>query len=88
VDAPRAGRLRPGRQPDVGEHLADDQRDVDDLRPGDAGHRVEVDAQLHRVVEVLRQHRVGVEVDAAEVDHPGEPAASRTTVSAADVPEA
>ena len=54
------------------QHLPGDQRDLDDLPPGDAGHRVEVDPQLVGVVEVLGAHRVRVEVDAAEVDHPGE----------------
>ena len=36
------------------------------------GHRVEVDPELVRVVEVGGAHRVRVEVDAAEVDHPGQ----------------
>ena len=40
---------------------------------GDAGHRVEVDPQLVGMVEVLGADRVRVEVDAAEVDDPGEP---------------
>ena len=37
-----------------------------------AGHRVEVDAQLVGMVEVLGADRVRVEVDAAEVVDPGE----------------
>ena len=70
------------------EHLPGDQGDVEDLPPVHAGHRVEVDAQLVGVVEVLGQHRMRIEVDAAEVDHPASPAASRSTASLADVPEA
>ena len=57
----------------VGEHLADDERHLDGLLPRDAGQRVEVDPQLVGAVEVLGEHRVRVEVDAAEVDHPGQP---------------
>ena len=49
-----------------------DHGDVADLRPADAGHRVEVDAQLVGMVEVVGPDRVRVEVDAAEVDDPGE----------------
>ena len=73
VDAARAGRLRPADQPDRLERLAADQRHVADLRPRHARDRVEVDPQLVGVVEVVGAHRVRVEVDAAEVDDPGEP---------------
>ena len=41
------------------------------------GHRVEVDPQLVGVVEVLGPDRVRVEVDAAEVDDPGQPGRPR-----------
>ena len=37
--------------------------DVANLRPGHAGHRVEVDAQLVRVLEVIRTHRVRVQFE-------------------------
>ena len=70
VEAARARRLRPRGQAVVLEHLAGDQRDVDDLPPVDARHRIEVDPQLVGVVEVVGLHRVRVEVDAAEVDRP------------------
>ncbi len=70
VEAARPRRLGPGGQPVVLEHLASHQRDVDDLRPVHAGHRVEVDPQFVGVVEVVGAHRVRVEVDAAEVDRP------------------
>jgi hypothetical protein len=56
----------------VGEHLLGHHRHLDDLPPLHAGHRVEVDAQLVRAVEVVGEHRVRVEVDATEVDHPGQ----------------
>ncbi len=72
VHATRPRRLRPADQAVVGEHLTHHHRDVDDLAPVHARHRVEVDPQLVGVVEVLRAHRVRVEVDAAEVHDPGE----------------
>ena len=53
----------------------------------DARHRVEVDAQLVGMVEVVGADRVRVEVDAAEVDDPGEPAASSSTISSAVRPD-
>ena len=73
MDAARAGRLRPADQPDGLERLLADQRHVADLRPRHARHRVEVHAQLVGVVEVVGADRVRVEVDAAEVDDPGQP---------------
>ena len=39
---------------------------------GTPGHRVEVDPQLVGMVEVVGADRVRVEVDAAEVDDPGQ----------------
>ena len=69
------------REPDVFGHAerpasvrtSGDERDVDDLLPLDAGHRVQVDAQLGGVLEVLSQDWVRVEVHAAEVDDPSQP---------------
>ena len=55
-------------------------------RHGDPGHRIEVDAQFVGVIEVVGQHRMRVEVDAAQVDRPGQPAASWMTASFAEVP--
>ena len=57
-------------RPDVLERLLAGHRHVADLRPLDAGDRVEVDAQLVGMVEVVGADGVGVEVDAAEVDDP------------------
>ena len=73
VDAARAGGLRPADEPDAGERLAGDERDLADLRPGDARHRIEVDPQLVGMVEVVGPDRVRIEVDAAEVGDPGQP---------------
>ena len=70
MEAPRPGGLGPRRQPVVLEHLAGDQRHLDDLPPVDPGHRVEVDPQLVGMVEVVGAHRMRIEVDAAEVDRP------------------
>ena len=65
--AARAARLRPADEPELLEHLLRDARDLDDLRPLDAGHRIEIDAQLVGAIHVLAAHRVRVEIDAAEV---------------------
>ena len=59
----RAGRLRKAAQPVLVEHLAHDHRRRA-RRPSDAGRRVEVDAQLVRMVEVAAPRRPRVEVDA------------------------
>src|SRR6266545_3170818 len=72
MEPARAGRLRPPHQAEVLEHLPGHQGHVEYLRPGHPGHRVEVDPELVGMVEVVGAHRVGVQVDATEVDHPGE----------------
>src|SRR6185312_6872127 len=72
VHPPGTGRLGQAEQPDVEQHLAGDQRHVDHLRPPDAGVGVEVDAQLVGVVEVGRVNGVRVQLETAEVDHPGQ----------------
>ena len=72
VDAARARGLRPAHEAEVGEGLAHDPGDGHELRPLDARHGVEVDAQLVGMVEVLGAHRMRVELQAAEVRHPGQ----------------
>ena len=52
------------------EHLAGDERDMDDLAPVDARHRIEIDAKLVGVSEIVGADRMGIEVDASEVDGP------------------
>jgi hypothetical protein len=54
------------------EDLAGDDGDAADVVPGDAGARVEIDAELVGVVEVGGEDRVRVELHAAEVDDPKE----------------
>ena len=56
----------------LGEDVADDHRDAAHVVPSDAGRRIEVDAQLVGVVEVLAPGGPRVEVDDAEVDRPDE----------------
>jgi len=68
VRAARSAGLRPADEVDLVEHLLGDARDLDDLRPRHAGHRIEIDAELVRTIHVLAAHRVRVEIDAAEVD--------------------
>ena len=70
VDAARPGGLRPAGQPEIRQHIPGHQGHVPDLRPFDARHRVQVDPELVRVVQVVGAHRMRVQVDAAEVDHP------------------
>ena len=72
VDPAGARRLRPPDEPHSFERLLAGHRDVADLRPFDARYRVEVDPQLVGMVEVVRADRVRVEVDAAEIDDPGQ----------------
>ena len=70
VDAARSRRLRPADEPEVGERGLHDARDLAQLVPGDAGHRIEIDAQLVGVIEILGAHRVRVQLEAGEVGHP------------------
>jgi len=72
VHAARTGRLGKAAQPVLLQHGAGEQRHLADLRPGNAGHRIQVDAQLVRMLQVVGAHRVRIQIDAAEVDHPGE----------------
>src|SRR5262249_49761167 len=43
------------------------------IGPPDPRSGIEIDAKLVRVVEILRAHGVRMQLDAAEVDDPGEP---------------
>jgi hypothetical protein len=72
MHAPRPGGLRPAGQPEIGEHIPRHKRDGENLRPLNARHGVKVHPQLVGVVEIRREHRVRVQVDAAKVDHPRE----------------
>ena len=54
------------------EHLAGHLRDVDDLSPGHSGHRVQIDAQFVGMLEIVGEDGVRVEVDAAQIDRPGQ----------------
>ena len=49
-----------------------DLRHVLDLSPFDAGNRIEIDAQLVGVIEILGADRMRMQLDAREVRHPGE----------------
>ena len=54
------------------ERFLRDHRHVADLRPADARHGVQVHPQLVGVVQVVRANGMRIEVEAAEVHHPGE----------------
>src|ERR1700694_1162777 len=45
---------------------------VTNLRPRNAGHRIEVHPQLVRMIQVAGADGVRIEVDASEVDDPGQ----------------
>ncbi len=72
VDAARAAGLRPPGALHVVEHRAHDAGGLDNLLPPDARHRIEIDAQLVRVIEIGGARRVRVQVDAPEVHDPRE----------------
>ena len=72
VHAARPGGLRPAGQPEIRQHVSGHHGHVPDLRPFHAGHGIQVDSELVRVVHVGRADRMRVQVDAAEVDHPGQ----------------
>ena len=69
------------REPDVFGHptrprslerRADHAGDLADLRPLHARHRIEIDAHLVGMVEVVGAHRVRVQLEARQVGHPDE----------------
>ena len=72
VDPARARGLWPPDQPDRLQRFACHHRHVADLRPGNAWDRIEVDSELIGTVEVLGSDRMRVEIDAAEIDDPGQ----------------
>ena len=72
MDAARAGRFWPADQAEVLENLARHQRYLANLRPRDARDGIQVDPELVRMVEVAGADRMGIEVDATEVDDPGQ----------------
>src|SRR5204863_1086 len=65
VDPARTGRLRPAAQAALLQHVAHHEGDAANLVPAHARARVEVDAQLVGVLEVLGADRMRVEIDAS-----------------------
>src|SRR5690606_14927486 len=72
VDAPVPGRLGEAAPAELGEVLPCDGGDLDGVGEVGPGLRVEVDAQLVRVVDVVAADRPRVEGDGAEVRRPGD----------------
>ena len=70
MDPGRARRLRIARQPELVHHLLDDERDRTHVGERVPLARVEVDQEVVRPLDVAHARVPGVEVDAAEVDHP------------------
>jgi hypothetical protein len=72
VNATRPGGFRPADQSQVVERGVHHLRDILHLPPLDAGHRIQIDAQLVGVIEIFRAHWMRMELDAREVGHPRE----------------
>src|SRR5688500_1508407 len=67
MNAARAGGLRPADQIEICQRGADDTRHVLDLAPFHTWHRIEIDAQLVRMIEILGEHRMRMQLDAGEI---------------------
>ena len=61
------------RKPHLFEQRLHFQRDRAHIRPTDARARIEIDAQLVRMIEIAGAHRMRMQLDAAQIDDPGEP---------------
>ena len=72
MEAARSRRLRPADQSEVVQRCLDDARDVAQLGPPNARHRIEVHAQFVRMIEILRAYRMRVQLEAGEIGHPQE----------------
>ena len=64
------GRLRPAGEAELVERLPHDRRDLLRLGEAGAGLRVDVDAELVRMLDVSPPRRPGMEVDRGEVGGP------------------
>src|SRR5262249_46212711 len=65
-------RLRPADDAKVLERCAHDLSDITNLAPFDAGHRIEIDAQLVGVIEIVGPDRMRMELEASQIRHPAE----------------
>jgi hypothetical protein len=70
VHAARARRLGPAAEAVLVQYLAHDQRHPPHVVPGHTRAGIEIDAQLVRMLQVVRAHGMRVEVDAPEIDDP------------------
>ncbi len=70
VHPARTGCLGPGAQSVFGQHVPADQRRAGDVAPRHAGHRIQIDAQLVRVIQVVGAHQVRMQIDAPQVHQP------------------
>ena len=68
MHAARAAGLRPAGQPELLEERLHRQGNVADIRPGHAGRRIEIDAEPVGMIEVTGADRMGMQLDAAEID--------------------
>ena len=72
VQPGRARGLRIRGEAELVHHLAHDERDLSNVRPLAVGRRVEIDQQVVRPLDVVDPRVPRVQLDAAEVDDPGQ----------------
>ena len=68
----RARCLWPTDQVEVLQRSAEHLRDLPQLIPLHARHRIEIDPQLVGMVEIVRTHGMGMQLEAREIRHPEE----------------
>src|ERR1051325_3546230 len=73
VHATRATGLGPTTQIHLFEQRLHLERHQPNVLPGDTRSRIEIDTQLIRMIEILRTHRVWMQLDTAKVHDPREP---------------
>ena len=72
MNAARARRLRPSDETEIVERAAQHVRDRANVRKRHAANRIEIDAQLVRVIEIVGAHRMRMQLEARQVGHPHE----------------
>ena len=70
MHAARAARLRPAAKPELLEQRLHFHGHATNVVPLHARTRIEIDAQLVGMIEIVGAHRVRMQLDAAEVDDP------------------
>jgi hypothetical protein len=69
----RPARLRPALQPHLFKNRLHLKRNTPHVGPADSRTGIQIDAQLIGMLKVGRPHRVRMQLNAAQVDDPGQP---------------